>query len=155
MTGSQVLIDGKPAEIYVDGMKRINAHELLSIISADDVKKIEVQFGRNASTSGQASGGVVNISLKEQRGLSSTIKNSLSFTGKPLNNSSTTALKQDGNVSLLYGTDKWQMYSRFSTMNGAYTGMNYKSSYHLLTTSERIYKNVEGKIPRKIHVWEL
>lgn len=144
VVGNQVLIDGKPAEVHVDGVKRINAQELLSMISADDIKKIEVQFGRNASTSGQTSGGVVKISLKEQRGFSSTIKNSLSLTGKPLN-PSTTALMQDGNFSLLYGTDKWQLYSRFSTQNGAYTGINYESSYHILGNSERINKNTEGK----------
>lgn len=58
------------------------------MISADNIKKIKVQFGRNASTSRQTSGGVVSISLKEQRGLSSAIKNSLSLSRKPFNNSS-------------------------------------------------------------------
>lgn len=145
VAGNQVLIDGKPAEVHVNGVKRINAQELLSMISADNIKKLEVQFGRNASTSGQTSGGVVSISLKEQRGLSSAIKNSLSLSGKPFNNSSTSALMQDGNFSLLYGTDKWQLYSRFSTHNGTYTGINHESSYHVLSNSEKINQTTEGK----------
>lgn len=77
------------------------------MISADNIKKIKVQFGRNASTSGQTSDGVVSISLKEQRWLSSAIKNSLSLSGKPFNDSSTSALMQDDNFSLLYGINKW------------------------------------------------
>lgn len=124
------------------------------MISADNIKKLEVQFGRNASTSGQTSGGVVNISLKEQRGLSSAIKNSLSLSGKPFNYFSTSALMQDGNFSLLYGTDKWQLYSRFSTHNGTYTGINHESSYHVLSNSENyhVLSNSEKIRSNKIRI---
>lgn len=111
------------------------------MISADNIKKIKVQFGRNASTSGQTSDGVVSISLKEQRWLSSAIKNSLSLSGKPFNDSSTSALMQDDNFSLLYGINKWQLYSRFSTYNGMYTGISHESSYHVLSNSEKISSN--------------
>lgn len=145
VVGSQVLIDGKPAEIHIDGVKRMNAHELLSLMSAEDIKKIEVQFGRDASISGEAAGGIVNISRKKQRGFTSSAKNVLSLTGKPLDSSPTTALMQDGNISLMYGTDKWQLYSRFSSQNGTFTGINHQSSYQILNSSEIINRFTEGK----------
>lgn len=131
VTGKQVLIDGKPAEIRINGIKKVNANDQLSLINAADISKIEVVFGRTASSSGEAAGGVVNVYQRIQTGITLSAKNTLSILGKPFNCDLNTSVLQNGNLAVLYGNNKWQAYAHFSTQNGTKTGLKHHSTYEM------------------------
>lgn len=125
-----ILIDGKPS-----GLAGINVSDVIKMLPADAIEKVEVITNPSARYNSEGSGGIINIVLK--KGKTNGLNGSVVL-------SAGTPETYTGSTSINYKTDNFNVFSNFSYNRRTNKGKSYVNSTYFDSGTENIIDDITG-----------
>ncbi|MBD3723797.1 MAG: TonB-dependent receptor [Flavobacteriaceae bacterium] len=125
-----ILIDGKPS-----GLAGINVSDVIKMLPADAIEKVEVITNPSARYNSEGSGGIINIVLK--KGKTNGLNGSVVL-------SAGTPETYIGSTSINYKTDNFNVFSNFSYNRRTNKGKSYVNSTYFDSGTENIIDDITG-----------